>query len=52
MGMDTSETFKSPRSQPDPLQIRDPDPSVITHDDVGNLTAAGYEQGNLPLYFK
>ena len=50
--MDTPEAFESPRPQPDPLQIRNPDPPIIAHNNVGHLTAAGYEQGNLSLYFK
>ena len=52
MGMDTPEALESPCPQSDPLQIRDPDPPIIAHNDVGDLTAAGHEQGNLPLYFK
>ncbi len=52
MGMDTPESFESTYSQPDPFQIRDPDPLVIAHDDMGHFATPGYQQGHLSLYLK
>ena len=52
MSMDTPQSLESSSSQSDPLQIRDPDMLVITHNDIGHFTAAGHQQAHLSLYLK
>jgi hypothetical protein len=47
MGVNTPKAFKTAGAQPVLAQVRDRDMIGIAHDDIGNLSFPGDEQGNL-----
>ena len=52
MGMNAPEPFEPPRTQPDPVQVRNQDMFIITDNDIGHLALPRHHQGDLSLHIQ